>query len=428
MTMPAKTTTSVPSKNVSGGPSPQLLRRVESHRNDMVDLLSGLIRIPALGPKNGGEGEDKKARWLQAYCEKHGFSVERFDAPDKTVPSGSRPTLLVRVKGRSAKRTLWVMSHIDVVPPGADRDWKTRPFEPTMKDGKLYGRGSEDNGQSLSASFWALKSLLEEGGTPTYDVALLFVADEETGSILGLTWLLDTHPELFRKEDLILVPDGGDEKGEKIEVAEKTILWLKFTVTGKQCHGSMPYLGNNAARAAAKLTLAVDDALHERYDAEDTLFNPPESTFEPTRHDANVPNVNTIPGTEVFFFDTRLLPPYKSDDVLKTVNGVVDTIAKQTKTQIKVEIQQHDPAAPPTPADAEIVQRLKRALTDLRPKLKPTVWGVGGGTVAAIFRRRGYHAAVWSTYDELAHAPNEYCVVDNLVADAKVYAHLYTQP
>jgi succinyl-diaminopimelate desuccinylase len=53
---------------------------------------------------------------------------------------------------------------------------------------------------------------------------------------------------------------------------------------------------------------------------------------------------------------------------------------------------------------------------------------VGGGTVAAIFRRRGYHAAVWSTYDELAHAPNEYCVVDNLVADAKVYAHLYTQP
>ncbi|HEX9817115.1 MAG TPA: hypothetical protein VGB18_09060, partial [Candidatus Thermoplasmatota archaeon] len=59
---------------------------------------------------------------------------------------------------------------------------------------------------------------------------------------------------------------------------------------------------------------------------------------------------------------------------------------------------------------------------------KPKVWGVGGGTVAAIFRRQGYPAAVWSTYDELAHQPNEYCVVKNMVADAVVYAHLMTQP
>ncbi len=406
----------------------KLFERVEGHERDMVDLLSGLVRIPAIGPKNAGEGETKKAQWLMDYCKKHGFSVEEYAAPDKSVPSGKRPSLVVRVKGQSSKRTIWVMSHIDVVPPGNEKDWKTPPFEPVLKNGRLYGRGSEDNGQSLAASFWALKSVLEDEKKPTFDVALLFVADEETGSDLGLTWLLDTHAKLFRKNDLILVPDGGDEKGEKVEVAEKTILWLKFTVNGKQCHGSMPYLGNNAHRAAARLTLELDGKLHEEYAEKDALFMPPECTFEPTKHEGNVPNVNTIPGQEVFYFDCRVLPQYKSDAVLKTVNGVVKEVEKLTGTKIEVEIQQHAPAAPPTPTGAEIVRRITAALRDLRPKLKPTVWGVGGGTVAAIFRRNGYEAAVWSTYDELAHSPNEYCVVKNLVADAKVYAHLFTQP
>lgn len=407
----------------------KLYARVESHEKDMVDLLSGLIKIPALGPKNGGPGEWEKAAWLRAYCERHGFKVEQYDAPDPSVPSGKRPSLVVRAKGKSSARTLWIMSHIDVVPPGAESDWtETKPFVPTLKNGRLYGRGSEDNGQSLAASFWALKSLQEEGTTPTFDVALLFVADEETGSDLGLAWLLETRPELFRKDDLILVPDGGDEKGEKIEVAEKTILWIKFTVTGKQCHGSMPYLGNNAHRAAAKLTLALDEELHTRFPAKDPLFMPPESTFEPTKHEPNVPNINTIPGTEVFYFDNRVIPQYSSEQVLQAVDACMRKVEKETGVKVARELLQHAPAAPPTDVNAEIVQRTKLALKDLRPSLKPTVWGVGGGTVAAIFRRKGFGAVVWSTYDELAHAPNEYAVVKNLVADAKVYAHLMTQP
>jgi len=407
----------------------KIYARVEDHEKDMVDLLSGLIKIPALGPKNGGPGESEKAGWLRKYCEKHGFKVEQYDAPDPSVPSGKRPNLVVRAKGKSSKRTLWIMSHIDVVPPGAEKDWTvTRPFEPKLVDGKLYGRGSEDNGQSLAASFWALKSLQEEGQTPTFDVALLFVADEETGSDLGLQWLIDTHPELFRKDDLILVPDGGDVKGEKIEVAEKTILWFKFIVTGKQCHGSMPYLGTNAHRAAAILTVLLDDELHKAFPDKDPLFVPPESTFEPTKHESNVPNINTIPGTETFYFDTRVIPKYKPEAVLKVVDACMRKVEKSNGVKVERVLEQNAPAAPPTSPDAEIVRRMKLALKDLRPKLKPVVYGVGGGTVAAIFRRKGFPAVVYGTYDELAHAPNEYAVVKNIVADAKLYAHLMTQP
>ncbi|HLE47471.1 MAG TPA: M20 family metallo-hydrolase [Candidatus Thermoplasmatota archaeon] len=411
--------TSVTASNVA--------QRVSAHEKDMVDLLSGLIRIPALGPKNGGQGEMKKAKWLAEYCERQGFKVEWFNAPCNDVPDRVRPNLLVRIPGKSHERALWIMSHIDVVPPGNESDWKTSPFEPVMKDGKLYGRGSEDDCQSLAAAFWAAKSILESGEAPTVDTNLLFVADEETGSEFGIQWMLQAHRGLFGKDDLILVPDGGDPKGEYIEVAEKTILWLKFTVHGKQAHGSMPNLGNNSTRGVAQLTMDLDKALHARFPAKDKLFMPPESTFEPTKREANVPNVNTLPGKDVFYFDTRILPKYDPDAPLKLVKAVVKKFEKRTGLKVDVDVVQHDKAAPPTSPDAEIVRRLRAALTATR-RVKPKVWGVGGGTVAAIFRRHGYAAAVWSTYDELAHQPNEYCVVKNMVADALVYAHLMLQP
>src|ERR1051326_9174579 len=109
-----------------------LFDRVASHEKDMVDLLSGLIRIPALGPKNGGDGEMKKAKWLAEYCQEHGFKAEWFNARCPDVSDKVRPNLLVRVPGKSHKRALWIMSHIDVVPPGNEADWKTPPFEPVI--------------------------------------------------------------------------------------------------------------------------------------------------------------------------------------------------------------------------------------------------------------------------------------------------------
>lgn len=407
--------------------APSLLTRVESHERDMVELLSGLIRIPALGPKNGGDGELKKARWLADYCRRQGLKVEWFNAPCREVTSGVRPNLLVRIPGRSHRRRLWIMSHLDVVPPGNEADWKTPPFEPVLRAGKVYGRGSEDDCQSLAAAFWAAKSILESGLRPGLDVCLLFVADEETGSHFGISWLLREHANLFGKHDLILVPDGGDPKGQYIEVAEKTLLWLRFTVHGKQAHGSMPHLGRNSARGVAQLTLDLDRALHAKFPARDRLFMPAESTFEPTKREANVPNINTLPGRDVFHFDCRILPQYDPDAPLRVVRQVIKRFEKRSGMKAAIEVVQHDRAAPPTRPEAEIVRRLKAALAAAR-RIRPKVWGVGGGTVAAIFRRHGFPAAVWSTYDERAHQPNEYCVVKNLVADAKVYAHLMLQP
>jgi len=73
-----------------------------------------------------------------------------------------------------------------------------------------------------------------------------------------------------------------------------------------------------------------------------------------------------------------------------------------------------------------VVEALKLAIKDVYKREAKTV-GIGGGTVAAFFRRAGLNAAVWATLDEVAHQPNEYCILSNLINDTKVFAHIFLQ-
>jgi succinyl-diaminopimelate desuccinylase len=246
-------------------------------------------------------------------------------------------------------------------------------------------------------------------------------SDEETGSDKGVHFMMDK--DIFKKGDVFLVPDGGNSDGTLLEVSEKTIMWLKFTVEGKQCHGSMPQRGNNAHRAGMKLALELDRVLHKKYGKRNKLFDPPVSTFEPTKKEANVPNINTVPGEDIFYFDTRILPEFKPAEVEKLIAATVKKIAKQTKTKIKVEKMQFAPAATPTSPDAPIVKALGQSVKAVY-KNKPYAGGIGGGTFAAIFRRAGFDAVVWARMDDTCHGPDEYAWIKFIVGDAKVCAHL----
>jgi succinyl-diaminopimelate desuccinylase len=394
--------------------------RIESLEKEMIDCSVQMIGMPALTPKEGGEGEGKKAAYLEGMLRTWGFTdITHYDAPDEKAPGGVRPNIVVRMKGKDSSRTLWLVAHLDIVPPGDLKKWNTDPFKAEIKDGKIFGRGSEDNGQALVATMFAFRAIKEMGITPAVDVALLLGADEETGSEKGVTSMLDKG--VFRKNDVFLVPDGGNEKGTLLEVSEKTIMWLKFTVEGKQSHGSMPQRGNNAHRAGMKLALALDAALHKKYGKVNKLFDPPYSTFEPTKKEANVPNVNTIPGEDVFYFDTRILPEFKPAEVDKLIAATMKKVAKTTKTKIRVEKVQFAPAAPPTSPDSAIVKKLGECVKAVY-KNKPYAGGIGGGTFAAIFRRAGHDAVVWSKLDDTCHGPNEYAYIKNIVGDSKVCA------
>ncbi len=403
----------------------KLSRRIEQYRDEMVDLQMKLCAIPAIAPSSGGEGEAKKAEFLVEWLKANGFvDISVVKAPDLDAPAGYRPNILAYSRGRSSARTVWVMTHTDVVPPGEPSLWRGDPFKAWVEKGRVYGRGVEDNQQDLVASLFAVKALKAEGLLPPYDIGIALVADEETGSRRGIGFVIK-DAKVFRKQDLIVVPDAGNEHGTMIEVAEKSLLWLKFKTLGKQAHGSTPEKGVNSFKAASFLIAALDD-LYKVYPARDRLFDPPISTFEPTKKDANVPNINTIPGEDVFYTDMRILPKVKLQDVEKTIRQMAAKIERKHKVKITFEIQQKAPAAPPTSAQAPVVLALKKAVWEVYRK-DAKAMGIGGGTVAAIFRRAGIPAACWSKLDETAHQPNEYCIIDNMVGDAKVFGHVFLQ-
>lgn len=404
----------------------KLEKLLTNYRSEMVEFQKSITRIKALSPGSGGEGEWDKAMFIMNFLAKKGMQdIKQIDAPDAKAKNGKRPNLIVRVPGKSHSRTVWIMAHMDVVPEGDLKLWQTDPFEAVERDGKLYGRGTEDNQQSLTSAVFTAIAFHQLGIRPEYDLALLLVADEETSSEFGLIYLLKNQQDLFRKDDIILVPDAGEPDGSMIEVAEKGIHWLKFVTKGKQCHASLPDHGINAFRAASNLVVELG-RLYQIFGATNKVFDPPTSTFEPTKKEANVPNVNTIPGEDIFYLDCRLLPQYSSGQLKQEVRKICDRIETRFNVSIEFTTVQSEEAAPATPVDSPVVQMLEKAIKQVY-NIKAKPMGIGGGTVAAFFRRMGLNAAVWSTIDDVCHQPNEYCVIDNMVSDAKVFAHLCLQ-
>ncbi len=398
----------------------EILKKIESYENYAIELQRGLTAIPALAPESGGEGEYDKAVWIDAELKKLKFdSIEWINAPQKEAKKGIRPNIVARYKGTKSDRTLWVMAHLDIVPPGEAKLWNSDPYEMKIDGRKLIGRGVEDNQQGMISGILMIKAMMELNYRPEHDIALLLCADEETGSGFGADYISDNKPEIFGKDDMFLVPDSGSEDGSLIEIAEKSILWLKVTTMGKQCHASRPAQGINAFKAASELIVKYK-SLYEKFSAKDELFDPPISTFEPTKKENNVPNVNTLPGEDVFYMDCRVMPAYQLQEVKNEMRRLADEVEKDYGVKISFKPQQEAQAAPATDKNAPIVKALMLAIKDIY-KVQPKVYGIGGGTVAAFFRRLNLPVVVYARLNETAHQPNEYCLLDSIIGDAQVF-------
>ena len=400
----------------------KVAKTINGYTDFAIETERRLTAVPALDPDSGGDGESEKAELILQILEEIGVDdVTVHDCPDERVSTGVRPNIVAKLPGQDSSRTVWIMAHMDVVPVGDEKTWDSDPWEVKVADGKIYGRGVEDNQQGLVAGLCLARAIKELELVPPHDLGLLFVADEETGNKFGIEYLLDNH-EIFTADDIIVVPDGGEPDGSMIEVAEKGIVWFKVTVKGHQTHGSTPDRGINAHFGASQLIVRLKD-LYTEYDLRDEVYDPPISTFEATKVEPGVPNVNSIPGEHVFYMDCRVMPEYSIDKVVQTVETMAAEVDQAVGTTTAIEVTQRQDAAPPTPVDAPVVGALRAAVkqvygVDARPM------GIGGGTVAAFIRRKHFAAAVWSRMDETMHGPNEYCILENLLGDAKVLAHV----
>ncbi|SDB22989.1 succinyl-diaminopimelate desuccinylase [Desulfonatronum thiosulfatophilum] len=396
---------------------------IRAQRERVITLQRDLVAIPALGPTNGGQGEKEKAEYLLRLLHSMGIDqVEEIPAPDNDVDCGFRPNVAAVVPGRDASRTFWVISHTDIVPPGDLELWTSPPYELRVDGDLIHGRGVEDNHQGIVASLLVAEALIAAGEPPAINFGMLFVADEETASSKGLDYILNHRRDLFGPRDLILIPDFGSASGELVEVAEKSLFWVKFSVYGKQCHASTPQKGVNTLVAASDLIMRLR-SLYTRFGAQDPLFFPPGSTFEATKKEANVPNINTIPGLDVFYLDCRVLVQYSLDEIGTALDEICAEVVQDHGVRVEWDVVQEVRAAPATPVESPIVRRMLAAIRAVHDN-NPSPMGIGGGTVASFLRRLGIPTVVWSTLLGTAHQPNEHSSIKNTLADAQVMARV----
>ncbi len=396
---------------------------LENQRDKVLELQEKLVSLPALGPDNQGTGEKQKADFLLSYLQNSGLKdIILVNSPDSRAQGGYRPNIIVTVPGKNSGKTLWIISHLDIVPAGDLSLWEGDPFRLRVEDDLIFGRGVEDNHQGMVSSILAALAFKDLNIIPDINLGLVLVADEETGNKHGLPFVLDQKADLFGRDDLYLIPDFGSPDSKLVEVAEKSMLWLKISVTGRQCHASRPDRGINTLTASSAFVLKLGE-LYDYFSDHSELFSPPESTFCPTKKEANVPNINTIPGLDVFYVDCRVLPNYKLDEVIERIKAIGSEIESKYRVKISYESVLQEQSAPFTDPSSEIVVKLSRAIKNVLG-IEPVPQGVGGGTVASFLRHREFDAVVWATLMGSAHQPNECSSIKNTINDARVMAYM----
>src|SRR5258707_5167764 len=146
---------------------------LEGHDADARDLLVRLCRHPSVAAQHLGMGE--MAALVEQLLAAAGFTTERFAVPD------APPIIFGERKGRSPY-TLLLYNHYDVQPPEPLELWESPPFEPTVRDGKLFARGASDNKSEIAARLSAIQALLATDGELPITLNWLIEGEEEVGS------------------------------------------------------------------------------------------------------------------------------------------------------------------------------------------------------------------------------------------------------
>ena len=131
-------------------------------------------------------------------------------------------------------------------------------------------------------------------------------------------------------------------------------------------------------------------------------------------------------GEDIFYFDCRVLPCYSLEKIKEKIRQWADEVEKEFGVKVTFSYPAEKTAPTPTPADAPVVTALKKAVKEITGHDVKAI-GIGGGTVAAYFRQQNLPAVCWSNLDESLHQPNEYSKIDNIITDARVFAHIFSQ-
>lgn len=349
---------------------------------EALDVFRHYLRIDTSNPP-GNEGP--AARYLGGLMEAEGIECEYLEA------APGREIVIGRLRGDGSRRALLLGNHTDVVPV-EEEYWEVPPFEGVVRDGRVYGRGAMDMKGAGVMQLFALLLARRRALPLRRDILFVAVPDEETGSDLGMAWLIRERPELFEEVEFALneggsgLADFGGQAARLFEVAvtEKEMCPLRLRVVGTAGHASKPARDNSAVtlvEALAKLAnwergITVDERTRdyiERLHEGGLLADPddreavvravrasPDSeaaftnTLNVTQLAAGIKS-NVIPARSEAVVDCRLLPGQSRHDWKREVEAFLDD------PRIEVDFLGHEepPAVSPWETD------LSRIITEV---------------------------------------------------------------
>ncbi len=409
-------------------------------------LLQRLIRFDTTNPPGN---ERALVEYVAGLVREAGIDDVKLLGGDP-----ERPNLVARLPGEGSAPPLLLQGHADVVPTEGQQ-WTHPPFEGTLVDGEVWGRGALDMKGGLAMMISAVLRRPRTAG----DVILAVVADEERGSHAGARFLVEHHPELFAGVRYSLGEFGGfsnDAAGRRfypIQVAEKQKCAIVATVRGPGGHGSMPMRGGTSARLARMLRaldrrrppIHVTDVARRSVEAMAAALPAPAAVpvrallnprltdatlrvlgeagkpFEPAlRNTVNAVIVraggsnNVVPAEATVELDCRILPGFGADDMLAEVRAIVGD-------EVELEVTRYDPA-PTQAVDYGLFDLLAGALCEHDASGTPIPLLLPGITDGRVFGKLGIQHYGFvplklpkgMRFTELIHAADERVPVEAL--------------
>ena len=411
-------------------PSEGLFKRIDSRRDELIELARALIRFPTVNPP--GEAYQPCAEFIGARLRARGFSVEYVRASGTPGDSDRHPRInvIARRAGGAPGPCVHFNGHIDVVQTGDG--WTMDPFAAVVKDGKVYGRGACDMKGGLAASIIAVEALIDEEGALPGTLEISGTVDEESGGFGGVHYLAQRGWFSQPRVDHVIIPEPLNV--DRVCIGHRGVWWAEIETHGRMAHGSMPFLGDCAVRHMNAFMDRMERDLYPKLAARRT-----DMPVVPSGARHSTLNINSIHGGQAetsgypapcvpdscrMIIDRRLLIEENMDSVKDEVRALLDQLA----------------------AEREGFAYELRDIFEVQPTMADRNGPVARSTAAAIQRVMGRAAEFVcspGTYDQkhidrigrlrdciaygpgildLAHQPDEYVLIEDMVNSAKVMA------
>jgi succinyl-diaminopimelate desuccinylase len=369
-----------------------------------LDLTRQLMSRASVSPVDGGCQE-----LLIARLEPLGFVVER-------MRFGDVDNFWALRRGGQGP-VLCFAGHTDVVPPGPLEQWQSDPFQPVIRDGKLFGRGAADMKSGLSAMVTATEEFVAAHAQFNGSIAFLITSDEEGPSIDGTRRVVEVIRERGQRIDYCLVGEPSSLKvfGDSIRIGRRGSLSGRLTVHGIQGHVAYPDRADNPihrlAPALVELTTRVWDSGSEH-------FQP--TTFQVSNLNAGTGATNVIPGELKARFNWRWSPAQTLEGLKKTITAILDRHQLRYSLEWFVsDMPYYSPAGKLSAAAVAAV----REISGRTPELS-----TGGGTSDGRFiAPLGAEVIELGLVNETIHMIDECCRIEELEMLQRVYLAVLTR-